>query len=181
MSHSVPGEADSLERQLQASIERYELLSRATNDAIYDLDIQSGIVSWNKALYDAYGYPKREPCNTLEWWTSHIHPDDALEVESGLSKLLISKRYTWSCDYRFRKANGSYAHVRNRAFVQRGISGEPVRIIGSLFDMTHEKQLEQAKDEFISLVSHQLRTPLTIIRLFSDMLGAGLAGPLNER
>lgn len=172
---------NELEQQLQASIERYELLARATNDAIYDMDIQAGSVSWNDALYSAYGYARTEACSTLEWWANHVHPDDALDVEAGLTRLLLSNRHTWVSDYRFLKADGSYAHVRNRAFVQRGAGGEPIRIIGSLFDMTHEKQLDRAKDEFISLVSHQLRTPLTIIRLFSDMLASGRTGPLNDR
>ena len=171
----------TLEQQLQASIERYELLARATHDVTYDLNIETGAISWSSGLYSEYGYKKTERCGRLEWWTRHIHPDDALEVERGLSRLLLSNHHTWISDYRFKKADGSYADVRNRAFVQRGPGGEPVRIIGSLFDMTREKQLERAKDEFISLVSHQLRTPLTIIRLFGDMLKSGLAGPLNER
>jgi PAS domain S-box-containing protein len=170
-----------LKQALHASSERYELLSKATNDAIYELHILSGTMQWNDALEAAYGYGPADREDTLEWWTSRIHPDDALEVEVSLSRLLISSRNTWQSDYRFRCKNGEYAHVRNRAYVQRGDGGEPLRIIGSLLDLTTEYQLDRAKDEFISLVSHQLRTPLTIIRLFSDILASGKAGELGEQ
>jgi PAS domain S-box-containing protein len=170
--------ARELEQELRERIERYDLLFKATNDVVYDLDIIKALVTWNDALYTQYGYNRHEPAHTVEWWTQSIHPEDALRVEAAVSALLESNENTWTLEYRFRKADGSYVNIRDRAFVHRNENGEPLRIIGSFLDITESVKLDQAKDEFISLVSHQLRTPLTIIRFHSEMLLGGSAGTL---
>lgn len=169
-----------LRRQLQESNDRYELVAKATNDVIYDLDISQGTVVWNDALYDKYGYRRTEPAGTVEWWAAHVHPDDAARIEAEIGGLLSNDHDTWQSRYRFRTADGSYAVVRDRAFVLRGDDGQPRRIIGSMLDITESDRLDRAKDEFSSLVSHQLRTPLTIIQLYSDMLGGGMLGGLTD-
>lgn len=169
-----------LENQLLETLERYELIFKATNDVLYELDLPKGTVVWNDALYTQYGYDRREPAGTLEWWTAHIHPDDALRLEHELSKWFEGNQDTWQGEYRFRGADGGYINVRDRGVLQRAADGTPLRIIGSFLDITKQKQLDHAKDEFISLVSHQLRTPLTVIRLSGEMLTDGLLGQLSS-
>lgn len=171
---------DQLKHDLEATLERYELVWQATHDILYDLDIPSGVVIWNQALYDQFGYDPQEATGTLEWWVTHIHPDDALFVEQSLSNWLNGTANNWRSEYRFRKANGKYSHVLDRGFVIRDAAGAPLRIIGTLFDITQQKELERAKDEFISLVSHQLRTPLTVIRIYGEMFAGGLLGDLTQ-
>jgi signal transduction histidine kinase len=85
----------------------------------------------------------------------------------------------WETEYRFRKADNTYTLLRNRAFVIQDTSHKPERLIGTCLDITESKRLDRAKDEFISLVSHQLRTPLTVIQLYGNMLRSGLAEPLK--
>lgn len=172
-------QSSALRRQLQESNDRYELVAKATNDVIYDLDVAASTVTWNDALYSKYGYPTDEPVSSIEWWASHIHPDDAARLEVEISQLMENQVNTWQSQYRFRKANGDYAVVRDRAFVQRDDKGQAIRIIGSMMDITEAERLDRAKDEFSSLVSHQLRTPLTVIQLYSSMLRDGLVGALQ--
>lgn len=57
----------------------------------------------------------------------------------------------------------------------------PTECLITLTDVTNEKQLEQAKDDFISVASHELRTPMTIIKSYLWMLTAGKAGELNTK
>jgi two-component system, chemotaxis family, CheB/CheR fusion protein len=168
-----------LERALAQSNERFEIIARATSDAIYDFDIHAGKLVWSEALHIHYGYPKNEKADRLEWWTSHIHPDDAMQFEASITDMVESSKEAGESEYRFQKADGSYAYVRDRSFIQRDEKGQPVRLIGSLLDITKQKQLEQAKDEFISLVSHQLRTPLTSVLLFNEMLVEERMGKLT--
>ncbi len=165
--------------KLQETLRQYRLVFQATNDVLYDLDLRHGSVEWNEALYSQYGYDRSEANNTLEWWTGHVHPDDALLLENKTADLFQSDSNNWQYDYRFRRADGSYSYVRDRGVLLRDKAGKPVRIIGSLLDITAQKQLDTAKDEFISLVSHQLRTPLTVIRVYSEMLTNGMLGELT--
>lgn len=168
-----------LERKLSETVERYQLTFQATNDVLYDLDLQEGTVVWNEALYTHYGYRRGTHVNKLEWWVRHVHPDDALQLEQEMSSWFAGKQDTGETEYRFRKADGSYINVRNRCLVQRAADGTPTRIIGSFLDITKQTQLAHAKDEFISLVSHQLRTPLAAIRVYSEMLESGMFGKLK--
>jgi PAS domain S-box-containing protein len=168
------------ELALKESNDRFEFVTQATSDVLYDLDLQSGTLWFNDALYTEYGYPKDEPSTSVAWWAEHMHPQDAMRVNDELSELQNNREKLWTSEYRFLKNDGTYAAVKDRAFVLRGESGEPIRLIGSMLDITQQKELERVKDEFISLVSHQLRTPLTSVRLFTEMLSAGQVGKLTE-
>lgn len=168
-----------LESRLLETVQRYELVFKATNDILYELDLVTGKVTWNDVLYERYGYERSDESTQLEWWTSRIHPHDALRLEQELAEWFEGRRDYLQSEYRFLIADGSYIYVRDRGIVQRE-DGSPIRIIGSLLDITRERQLDHAKDEFISLVSHQLRTPLTSVRIYSDMLASGMFGKLEE-
>ncbi|HSE60705.1 MAG TPA: ATP-binding protein, partial [Candidatus Saccharimonadales bacterium] len=169
-----------LEHTLKENNERFELVAKATNDVLYDLDIKRNTVWWSDELYNSYGHKPGKEKTSFEWWVDHIHPDDAMAINESLEALVTNKQNTWIHEYRFQMANGEYMYVRDRAFVLRDAKANPVRLIGSLLDITKQKELDRAKDEFISLVSHQLRTPLTAIRLFVEMLIKGQAGKLAK-
>jgi PAS domain S-box-containing protein len=173
------GQPETLEG-MREKLRRYELIFRATRDVLYDLKLEDGSVEWNEALYTQYGYAPDEPAGTLEWWTGHVHPDDALLLEHRISDIFESGTGSWQHDYRFRRADGGYNYVHDRGLVLRDGAGKPTRIIGSLLDVTAQTQLDIAKDEFIALVSHQLRTPLTVIRVYGEMLTSGAFGNLSE-
>lgn len=175
----LPDRTETIE-DLREKLRRYELIFQATNDVIYDLNLEDGTVVWNEALYTQYGYEHDEPTGTLEWWTGHVHPDDALPLENRVSTLFDGSTNSWQHDYRFRRADGGYNYVHDRGLVLRSGNGKPTRIIGSLLDVTAQAQLDIAKDEFIALVSHQLRTPLTVIRVYGEMLTGGAFGQLTD-
>ncbi len=175
-----PGRVIELEDELRETLGRYEMIFRATNDVVYDLNFLTSNVVWNEALFTQFGYNQNERAGNLEWWARHIHPDDAMDVEQAITTLLESSESNWNHEYRFRKSDGSYADVHDRGYILRAANGSPQRIIGSFLDISHQKQLERAKDEFSSLISHQLRTPLTVIRIYSELLSDGTFGSLTD-
>ncbi|HSX42672.1 MAG TPA: PAS domain-containing sensor histidine kinase [Candidatus Saccharimonadales bacterium] len=176
--HTSARDAEVL-RRLREKVERYELIFQATKDVVYELDLKDGSVEWNDALYTQYGYGRNEPNDTIEWWTGHVHPEDAFLLEGKIVALFSGETNSWQYDYRFRRADGGYNYVHDRGLLLRDQGGKPIRIIGSLLDMTEQRQLDIAKDEFVSLVSHQLRTPLTVIRVYGEMLTSGMFGDLS--
>ncbi|MBL4611324.1 MAG: PAS domain-containing protein, partial [Pseudomonas sp.] len=63
--------------------ERYRLIAKATNDAVWDWDLVSNHVLWNDVLTRSYGYRSEDIVPTGEWWLARIHPDDRARVESS--------------------------------------------------------------------------------------------------
>jgi PAS domain S-box-containing protein len=128
-------ERKEAEEKLRESEEHYRLVARATNEAIWDTDLLADKQTWDGAFETMFGYPLREETNGA-WWEEHIHPEDRERVLSGIDDVLQGTGETWSDEYRFRRADGTYASVVDRGYVVRDAEGEPVRVIGSMMDVT---------------------------------------------
>lgn len=130
------------EAQHQEIEERYRLAARATNDAIWDWRMSDGHVIWNEALTTLFGH--HVTATSAQWWLDHIHPEDRGRVDAHIHAVIESNSSAWSGEYRFRRADGSYAVVLDRGTVLRGPSGEPHRMIGAMLDLTARKAAEAA-------------------------------------
>lgn len=150
-----------VEKERKLSIEalhRYEALSSATNDAIWDYDIQSEKVFYNERLIKIFGYPREELADNTLWWKNNIHPDDRKRVVEKMDALLDSTETGWEDEYLFRCKNGEYKIVYDRSFIVRNNTGKPIRLIGAMKDVTELRTLE--KDSF----DRKLRNKNTIGR-----------------
>lgn len=145
--------------QLRQSEERFQYAARATSDALWDWDVAAGSVWWNEGFQTLFAHPKPKP--TREFWLSLVHPDDAARIDASVHAFLQSGRESWNGEYRFKRSDGSFAWVLDRGFAIRDEAGAAVRMIGSMMDITERKQAERMKSDFVSFVSHQLRTPLS--------------------
>lgn len=122
--------------------ERYRLAAQATNDAIWDWRISDGHVIWNEALTTLFGHPLAE--TTAQWWLDHIHPHDRARVDADIHAVIEGGGTSWNSEYRFRRADGSFAPVLDRGTVLRGGVGEPLRMIGAMLDLTVRNTAEAA-------------------------------------
>ena len=129
--------ADERVRELE---ERYRLASRATNDAIWDWDLVTGRLYWNENHRELFGHDAADV--TLADWSGNVHPDDFNRVVGGLHAAMEGDAQRWSADYRFRRADGSYAEVFDRGFVARDAAGKAIRMIGAMQDLTERRQAE---------------------------------------
>ena len=123
--------------------ERLRLAGRATNDAIWDWDLRRDHVLWNDALHGAYGHALGEVEPTSHWWLDHVHPDDRARVTESIHAAIGGRDTDWSDDYRFRRADGSYADVRDRGYVIRDEHGVAIRMLGALLDQSDRKAVER--------------------------------------
>ena len=101
-------------------------------DPTYQIDLDTGALTWNEAFYAQFGYATTEPVNSMEWWTSHVHPEDAMLLNNALDQLVLTTRTSWVVAYRFRKADGSYVVVTDHAAVKRDYAGNAVHLTGVL-------------------------------------------------
>lgn len=161
------------------SDERFKAVTAATNDVVYDIDLAAAKTWFNDSLATEYGYSALA-ARPRTWFFDHIHPEDVIRTEASLERALAGTAVNWSRDYRFRRQDGSYVDVRDRAYIIRDGDKKASRIIGTILDISQQKELGRAKDKFISLVSHQLRTPLTAMRLHIEMLADGRGGELTQ-
>lgn len=135
------------ERKLtKETLHRYEALSNATNDAIWDYDIKSEKVFYNDRLVKIFGYPRAELANNTFWWENNIHPEDKKRVLEKMDGLLGSDETSWEDEYLFRCKSGEYKIVYDRSLIVRNNNGEPIRLIGAMKDVTTIRALE--KDSF---------------------------------
>jgi PAS domain S-box-containing protein len=123
--------------------ERLRLAGRATNDAIWDWDFRTNHVTWNEALFEAYGHPLSTVEPTGEWWLGQIHPEDRNRVSTSIHLVVDGDATDWTDEYRFRKGDGSYADVLDRGYVLRDAAGAPLRMVGAMLDLSTRKAVER--------------------------------------
>ncbi len=137
---------------LLASEERFRLLSRATNDAIWDWDLLTDSLWWNEGFEALFRFSREEVEPTIESWTSRIHPDDAARVVDDVHAAIEGGATAWSGEYRFLRKDGSYAFVLDRGNVIRDDTGRAVRMVGGITDLTARKEAEERLREQAALL-----------------------------
>ncbi len=134
--------------------ERLELVMRATNDCVWDLDKTTNTVWWNETYTKNFGRPSEE--NTWDWWLERIHPGDRERVKTSLETIPNTDAERWDEDYRFKKPNGEYCYVLDRAYIARDQSGNATRVLGAMSDITKQKRAEQDLREVNMALSHSM-------------------------
>ncbi|MBX3237460.1 MAG: response regulator [Nitrospiraceae bacterium] len=129
-----------VEQALRKSEEQFQLVCLATRDVIWDWDIETDTSQRNEAYETEFGYDQRTQHNGWSVWSERLHPDDRPGIVADMTKILRSGQHIWSGEYRFRRADGTYAYVIDRAYVVRKPDGTPRRMIGAMTDITERHQ-----------------------------------------
>ena len=169
------------------STEYFALAARATNDAIRDWDVRTGALAWPHGLDTLLGYQSANEAREIGFWQKHIHADDRARTALSI-RAALAEGERWCGEYRFCRADGSYAQLLERALITRDETGQAVRFVGSLMDITERKQLQdqlirsQKMEAFGKLaagVAHDFNNFLTTILGYSDLLldEMGVKGP----
>lgn len=172
------------EAALLISQQRLQYLLSSSPAVIYTCKSSSdyGAIFISENVTAMMGYEAREFVEDSGFWFSHIHPEDAPQVLAKLSKVLEVGSY--SLEYRFLHQDNTYRWIYNQGQVVRDEIGNPLELVGYLADITNRKQLEQElrialekekelnelKSRFVSMTSHEFRTPLSTILSSSELL-----------
>ena len=196
-------EKKKADEEIKNANERYELVTKVTHEAIYDWDITNNTLKWSEAYLNSFGYAIPPIENGLEHWEKQLHPDDRDKVFESLEIALEdSSTHTWEYQYNLIKANNDIAIVIDRGFIKRNKKGRPIRMIGSLQDISELKQNEIALEklnfnlklhadelalsnaeleQFAYIASHDLQEPLRMVTSFLTQLNKKYKDQLDPK
>ena len=129
-------ERKNIEIVLKQNEERFKLVSKATFDAIWDWDIEKNTLFRGEGYYKLFGYETGILQNDTLTWDNLIHEEDTKRVVIDFQKQLDSDVTNWEEEYRFLKADGTYAHVKDKAIIIRDNSGKAIRMVGAMQDIS---------------------------------------------
>lgn len=157
-------------KELTESEERFKLVSKATNDTIWDWDLVTNTMWRSENFTTMFGYPLDERVNNISFWFEKIHPDDRQRIEQGVYEAINTHQGQWSAEYRFLKADGTYAIILDRCSILEDEFNTPHRLVGSIIDITRlvetEKRLYESESKFRKVFESNM-----IGMVFSNMDG----------
>ncbi|WP_026135436.1 CheR family methyltransferase [Nafulsella turpanensis] len=175
-------------RELLESEERLRLVSRATNDAVWDWNLVNNELWWNDGYYNLFGYKPGSTNGGIDSWFSQLHPMEKEEIIRSINNAINMGEKQWAAEHRFLKSDGTYAFVYNRGYIMINEYGVPFRMLGSMVDLTNlrkaQEELEKSNsnlrkinndlDNFVYTASHDLKAPVInlegLVKLLSPKL-----------
>jgi PAS domain S-box-containing protein len=167
------------EEDVRISNERFLLVAQATNDVIWDWDLVGKTLWWNENFKTLFGYDPAEVEPGPGSWMHRIHPEDADRVIDSIHAVIDGTEYSWVSEYRFLHRDGHALSIIDRGSVIRDESGRAVRMVGSMLDVTPQRELEgrlrqaqklEAMGQLTGGVAHDFNNLLTVILGSAELL-----------
>jgi len=173
---------------LREAQQRFERAVSGTQDALFDSDLSTGEMWRSPRYYEMLGYRPDELGDARHSIGALIHPDDAAII-GNVAATHLQHDTPYDVEYRMRHKNGNWIWMRERAKAERDASGKPIRLAGSIHDITEQRlardalvqataeaeAASKAKSTFLATMSHEIRTPMNgVIGMTGLLLDTGL-------
>jgi len=153
---------------LKESEERFRIAARCASDIVYDWDLADDRVEYFGTAYEISKAAAAGTSEKRQDYFRRIHPEDCERVHAAIAEHIQSDK-PFSEEYRILDENNSYINVLDRGTAIKNPRGKPVKLVGAISNITVRKQAEQMKTDFVSFVTHQLRTPLSGVKWMLEL------------
>ncbi len=196
-------ERKSAEEGILRANERFEKVTEATNDAIWDWDLEHQIIYRSKAFERFFGKTPSQSSALKDFWKNNFHPEDVDINEKSIYEAMANPACTrWELEYRVFNEKRKILYVTDRGVIIRNKEGKAIRMVGAMTDISEYKrlsvqlsdlneslqkytvELERSNEEleqFAYVASHDLQEPLRMITSFMDQLKRKYADQLDEK
>lgn len=127
------------EKALKESQQRYELAGRSTNEGLWDWDLLNNRVYYSSRWKEILGLQDEEVGSTSEYWLDRVHAPDREQVQAELEAHWRGERPMLRSEHRLLHQDGSHRWVLCTGLCVRDASGKPIRMAGSITDVTDDK------------------------------------------
>ena len=141
------------EIRLNEVIERYEIVTKATQDVIYDYDVLADNLIFNTSITDLIDCDIEDIGGDLHWWRSLIHPEDRESVLRSQQKAVANKEQIWRFEYRIRCGKNLYKYIYAQAFYIYNHDEEVIRIIGAVKNIDELKRVNEENRRLAEVIT----------------------------
>gem|GEM_PF-1379904 len=157
---------------LKVANKRFKMAMKATNEMIWDWEIDTDSVTRSKGYKKIFGYDTNEATTVHAFWLRKVVDEDRGKVQRSLADAINNTGVKkWKLEYRFVKADGMIAHIIDRGYILRDSNGKATRMVGAVLDVTNSRRLLQKVQKQNKVLkeiaweqSHVVRAPLARIK-----------------
>lgn len=190
------------DQRLIVANERFEKVTEATNDAIWDWDIVNDVFYRSKAIERFFGKAASKTIREADFWKDSFHLEDKEKLRKSVEKAIADKNCSrWKEEYRLLNELGETLYVVDQGVIIRDNNGKATRMVGAMTDISERKQMEielkalneslqqhafelersnEELEQFAFITSHDMQEPLRMISSFMEQLKRKYGDQLDE-
>jgi PAS domain S-box-containing protein len=172
----------TIRKELERVYEQARLSKQAAQMGTFDMDLENETMEWDERCRTLFGISHSDEVTYEHDFLEGLHSDDNERVRAAIDRAFNKLVSNGDYDVEYRtigQEDQKLRWVKAKGKVYFSPSGLPIRFIGSVLDITEQKLDELRKNDFIGMVSHELKTPLTTIKAYTQV-GRLLAESLDN-
>lgn len=151
------------------SEDRLSLATQAAGIGIWDWNLQTMEMVWDDSMFELYHIKREDFSKAVDAWEKSLHPEDRERAKREIQEAIHDIK-PFNTEFRIVWPNSEIRHIKAVSKVFFDDHGVPLSMLGTNMDVTERTLVERMKSEFITTAAHELRTPMTTIYGYAELL-----------